>query len=670
MPLRFYQVAAALCAFALTPPPAQAQIGEQRADDGAIDEMAARFAALPTASRLQLSPDGRRLLFIDRSKPLPIVHVADIDSGAVEAIARSSEAMSFETCRWLSDERIGCSAFGTFRDVGRAYNYSRYIAMDTDGDNALPLGQRMGSRTLGLNQFSGRVIDVLPDDPEHILMAVNVLPERQIGTRLAKSDEGMTVQRVNIHNGQMRTITGPIGDAVTYYTDGRGNARVYLKNYETAGGFMGDRFEYRIRADGRTNRWEELTSQRASSAAYASFEGFSEDGQSVYMILPHEGRHALFRQSADRSGEPELVFAHDWVDVNGLVTFGRYRRPVGVSWSDDYNHIEFFDEELKALNESLDRALDGEQSITLLSESWDGDRILLLATSDRNPGTYYIFEKSTKQLIQLIESRAYLDGIDMGTVTPIRYSAADNTEISGYLTLPAGQDAETAENLPLIVMPHGGPNARDYWGFDWLAQAFAAKGYAVVQPNYRGSQGFGTYWAGENALRNWRQAISDVNDAARWAIGTGLTSANKVAAVGWSYGGYAALQGAVVDPQLYNAVVAIAPVTDLELLVRNASSTTARNVVREMVGEGPHLVDGSPARWPHVFEVPVQMFHGSEDVNVNVRHSRHMAKRLEDAGKPVDYVEYDGLEHDLARTSARADMLTRIFAFLDAELGD
>jgi len=191
----------------------------------------------------------------------------------------------------------------------------------------------------------------------------------------------------------------------------------------------------------------------------------------------------------------------------------------------------------------------------------------------------------------------------------------------------------------------------------------------VLQPNYRGSSGYCADWYGRNGFKAWDVAIGDVNDAGRWLVSEGIARPDQLAIAGWSYGGYAALQSQVLDPALFKAVVAIAPVTDLDYLQSDARAYTNFRLVRDYVGQGPHVEAGSPRRHAERFAAPVALFHGTRDLNVDVRHSRAMEKALQDAGKPVVYHEYEDLQHGLGDSKARTDMLATIGRFLDEALG-
>jgi dipeptidyl aminopeptidase/acylaminoacyl peptidase len=297
----------------------------------------------------------------------------------------------------------------------------------------------------------------------------------------------------------------------------------------------------------------------------------------------------------------------------------------------------------------------------------DESKLLINAGSDNNPGVYYVFDKKLRQLGTLLAVRGDLDGIKLATVKPIHYQAADGTLIPGYLTLPPGVD--TPKDLPAIVMPHGGPSTRDYWGFNWLTQFYASRGFAVLQPNFRGSRGYGDEFFKQNGFRSWPTAIGDVLDAGKWLVAQGIASPDKLAVVGWSYGGYAALQSAVVDPSVFKAVIAIAPVTDLAEFKEARRKWPNFLVVTREIGEGPHVREGSPALNAAKIKVPVLLFHGEMDRNVPIRQSKEMADRMKAAGVPHELVTWPDLDDQLDDSAARAEMLRKSDAFLRRVLG-
>ena len=258
-----------------------------------------------------------------------------------------------------------------------------------------------------------------------------------------------------------------------------------------------------------------------------------------------------------------------------------------------------------------------------------------------------------------------MEGQKLSPVKPVSVRASDGTMVPAYLTLPVGS---SGKNLPAIVMPHGGPSARDEWGFDWLAQYFANQGFAVLQPNYRGSSGYGDDWYQKNGFQSWKIAIGDVNDSGRWLVSEGIADPAKLAIFGWSYGGYAALQSGVLDPALFKAIVAVAPVTDLAKLKEEGRGYTDFRINRDFIGAGPHIAEGSPARNAAKITAPVLLFHGDVDRNVAVGQSRFMADQLTEAGKAPQLIIYKNLDHYLEDSAVRSEMLEKSSAFIKAEL--
>jgi dipeptidyl aminopeptidase/acylaminoacyl peptidase len=338
-----------------------------------------------------------------------------------------------------------------------------------------------------------------------------------------------------------------------------------------------------------------------------------------------------------------------------------------VTFSEEARHAIYFDPEYKKLAADLSRAIPNLPLVDFVGASADGSKLLIFAGSDTDPGRYYVYDKAKRALNEIILARPALEGAPLASVKAITYPAADGTQIPAYLTLPPGK--ESARGLPAVVMPHGGPEARDEWGFDWLAQFLAYKGYAVLQPNYRGSAGYGEEWLARNGFQSWRTSIGDVTAGAKWLANQGIAAADKLAIVGWSYGGYAALQSDVTEPGLFKAVVAIAPVTDLNLTKEQSRYFTNFRLVSEYIGSGPHVREGSPLQNASRISAPVLLVHGDRDLNVAVRQSKEMHQALRAAGKKSDYVEFPGLEHSLTDSQARARMLDKIASFLSASIG-
>ena len=328
---------------------------------------------------------------------------------------------------------------------------------------------------------------------------------------------------------------------------------------------------------------------------------------------------------------------------------------------------QFFDAAIEKLMGALSRALPDHPALSIVDSSVDESKLLIFASRDDDPGVYYLFDRASRQLATFLVVRGALENVKLAKVRPVSYAAADGTRVPGYLTLPPGK--ENAKGLPAIVLPHGGPGYRDEWGFDWLPQFYAARGFAVLQPNFRGSAGYGDEWFQKNGFQSWPVAIGDVLDAGRWLVSQGIADPAKLAIVGWSYGGFAALQSAVVDQSVFKAVVAIAPVTDLVELEVEHRDWSDYYLTKTMIGAGPHVRAGSPAQNAAKVKVPVLLFHGTHDINVNYAQSRLMDKALTAAGVRHEFVTFKDLDHQLDDSAARTEMLRKSDAFLRQALG-
>ncbi|WEK43782.1 MAG: S9 family peptidase [Candidatus Sphingomonas colombiensis] len=649
-----------LAGIALIAAPAQAEPSRE----------AKAFGAREYIQDISLSPDGKKVAMIQADGARgAVLTVADFSSAAPKPILRTSGMPEqLQYCRWTTPSRLICRADLQIQSVGRLIGFSRMVALNDDGSGLKELTKRPDNdRALRIMQFGGSVIDWTGDGKgAAILMMRDYVPETTIGTNVKNERDGRGVDLVDTVSLGRKTVEQPRSNAVEYISDGLGDVRILGTRGEKTSGYSEDSIAYSFRKRGERN-WQPLGKYRLGLSGGAGFNPIAVDSalDAVYGFDDADGRQALYRMSLDGNFKKDLVFAHPEVDVDDLIRIGRQRRVVGVSWTTDQRHAEFFDSELAKLRTALGKAIPNAPLIRFIDSSADEKQLLLNASSDNDPGRYYLFDKATRTMGEVMPARPQLADMTLAKMKPVSYRAADGTMVPGYLTLPVGS---TGKNLPTIVMPHGGPGYRDEWGFDWLAQFFAARGFAVLQPNFRGSSGYGDAWFKKNGFQSWRTAIGDVNDGGRWLVQQGIADPGKLAIVGWSYGGYAALQSAVLDGNLFKAIVAIAPVTDLESLRSEARDYTSFPLVDRFIGNGPHVREGSPARNVEAIKAPVLLFHGDQDANVRIAESRLMAGKLRDAGKPVELVEFKGLDHQLDDSAARTEMLDKADTFLRASL--
>ena len=634
----------------------------------APSDPAAAFGARESVEAIRLSPDGSRIAYVAPQRGQgSALYVVDLASGnSTVAASADGSSQRLASCDWVSNARLVCTAYAVRRVNGEIVTVSRLVALDSDGRNVRQLGERDSFYQRYSRFWGGTVIDWLPGDDGAVLMGQQFVPEQRENTRLERREEGYGVVRVDTRSLNQRKVEDPRLNAVDYVSDGQGRIRIMgVQPTRGATGQAGNEIQYMYRT-AASGDWRPLGTYNVLTRQGAQPVAVDRALDAAYVFDTLNGRRALYRVKLDGSGQRELLVSHDEVDVDDLLRIGRRGRVVGATYVTDHRQAVIFDPELNRLVGQLARSIPHLPLIRVVDSTEDERKLLIMASSDTDPGRYFLYDKGTRELGEIMLVRPELENVRLAEVRPVNYRAADGTSIPAYLTLPPGS---SGRGLPAIVLPHGGPAARDEWGFDWLAQYFAHRGYAVLQPNFRGSSGYGQAWFQRNGFQSWRTAIGDVNDAGRWLVSEGIAAPERMAILGWSYGGYAALQANVLDPNLFKAAVAIAPVTDLHLLKEESRGWTDFAMTRDYIGSGPHIRDGSPAQNAAAIRVPVLMFHGELDRNVGIGQSRLMQDRLRGAGRQAELVTFPGLDHYLQDSQARARMLRESDAFLRRSLG-
>lgn len=396
--------------------------------------------------------------------------------------------------------------------------------------------------------------------------------------------------------------------------------------------------------------------------------GLTADGQGLVVgVMGEDGyTHAELRLDAD----PKPAFPDDGrLYRNGIIDPGSSRF-VGGRWFDQYTRYAYFDPAFKASWEKIERTFRGQR---IFPQDWSADRqkVVVLVEGAENSGTYYFVDLAAKRADIVGEAYPQVTAEHVGPVKPYSFKASDGREIPGFLTLPPGK--ADAKGLPLIVHPHGGPQAHDQLTFDWWPQAMASRGYAVLQPNFRGSTGYGLEHLQAGYGQWGRKMQSDLSDGVRALAAEGVIDPKRVAIVGASYGGYAAMAGVTLDSGVYRCAVAVAGVSDLgRMLEREADdagdkSETTRYWKRFMGASGPRdpaLTAISPALQAAKASAPILLIHGKDDTVVPYQQSVFLADALRKAGKPVELVTLKGEDHNLARGDTRLQMLEATLAFL------
>ncbi len=396
----------------------------------------------------------------------------------------------------------------------------------------------------------------------------------------------------------------------------------------------------------------------------------SEDNLSVAFLGIKEGESLTALYSLNMATkEVTKTYGFEKTDVTDLVYDFAGKRIVGAVSHLDKPIVHWINQDDRAAKvySALQRASPG-QSIRIETATQDGRTTIVFVSSDVNPGDYFLFDTQTMKPDYLQSARRWIDPQKMRSKEPFTMQARDGVELHGYITRPVGEGP-----YPTVVLPHGGPHGvRDGWEFDWEVQLLASRGYAVLQVNFRGSGGFGDKFQ-ELGFRQWGASMKDdVTDATRWAIDNKIAKADRICIFGSSYGGYAALQGVVREPNLYRCAIGHAGVYDLELMKTSADIPlfqSGRDYLQVALGDDRNQLRArSPVYNADKIQVPVLLIHGKEDWRADFDQGTRMKAALQKNNKQVEWLALSREGHGIYEEKTRAEVYTRIVGFLDAHL--
>lgn len=394
------------------------------------------------------------------------------------------------------------------------------------------------------------------------------------------------------------------------------------------------------------------------------------------IILASDGFDYLAELKTDGTIWGPMV-QQDGKDID-LVFVDDARVVQGVKYSGVYPSYQFLDEELDADIRTLISEIPG-ASVTIVDHSSDWQKLLLKLEGSFTSGMYVLYDRASDTREMIAETRPDIPPQAIGEALAFQYPARDGLMIEAIVTLPPKTDLAQVSALKTIVMPHGGPEAHDAIGFDWMAQYFSNRGYLVLQPNFRGSSGYGDAFVAAGNGEWGGKMQDDLTDGLQALVDAGLADPDKVCIVGASYGGYAALAGGAFTPELYKCVVAIAPVSDLRLMLREERRDRGRShwVIdywEERMSDGEprtrKLNAISPRRHAANFQAPVLLIHGDQDSVVPIEQSEIMQDALVEAGKTVEFILLEEADHWLSESASRLVTLQAASSFVERQIGD
>jgi len=656
----FRKIFAALCALAaLAAIPASAQTQALSA------ELFARDQNLWSVS---LSPDGRYVAMIQRIEGGEAIVVVDWRTRQAVAVqsARRSRGIFLDWVAWKSDNRLLFSASqriewdGTIED--NQYTVIRRVyAVNRDGSNVATMFEGQMRRLAAADYAPMHLIDVLDDDPENVLF----------GTW---GQNGYTVYRANVNTGRAEVVDDDSGwETARMYVDGANNPVMRVEVLPYASGYR-----YFRRAPG-ARRWELAHEVRRSTVAdnrdFQPIRAGPGAGQ-VYVAARPEGQEYqaiyLYNTATGELGEP--IYSHPNTDADSIRVDPNDNSLLAGCGQVQRWECRATDPAMQRHFNAIGAYFEGLADFTLLDVSLDKSVWLIWADGPTIPPTAYIYDLDATQIMAIGSTYPQLPRQQLAPTEVVRYAARDGTELWGYLTTPR------SNVRGLVVMPHGGPEARDSYGFSFIEQFLATRGYAVFQPNFRGSEGSGRTFA-QAGHRQWGLRMQDdVTDGVRHLIQTGAAGSQNICIFGGSYGGYVALAGGAFTPELYRCVISFAGDADLVQMLDEERMQQGRGsmgyaywvqVAGDPNRDRDALLAVSPARHAENFRAPVLLIHGRRDGIVRVEQSEAMRDALRRAGKQVEYIDFEDEGHywNAWEEPNRQRLLEEIDRFLAANIG-
>ena len=594
----------------------------------------------PEFSAVTLSPTGEYLTVSvpegDRTV-LAAFRVADMELVGKWDYGRQMHA---DRVRWVNDERFFVYVS---RKLGR-YDF-RVGTPDVHASNV------DGRRRITIpNGGTYQIVDTLEQEPDWILVQ--------------RSIDSAYLSRLNVNDGRLRTAAIAPLRFGSFLVDHEGTLRYAIGTEES-------NEVVTLRRVG--DSWAEI--HRAPMGGSSNMPmGFDPDNRLVYTRVSEDGEPTRVYALDAETEELTLLSENENVDPGSYLYSSDGKELLAVRYLDGVPTTDFINtEHAEVLTYAGLMNAFPDHAVAFSGISRDGRLVLVHVYSDVDPGSYYLFDRQTGQARFLLAARSWIKPEQMSPMRAISFTARDGTQVHGYITIPRNSDGR---NLPLIMNPHGGPHGpRDVWGFNPEVQFLANRGYAVLQVNFRGSGGYGNAFE-RMGYRNWGTSmIDDMTDGVEWAVAEGIADPNRICTYGASYGGYAALQSVVREPERYRCTIGYVGVFSLPLMFRDGDiprQESGRNYLNRVMPESQaEQQSQSPAFNVDRINIPVMLVHGERDERVPMSQYRALKSALEDAGKPPEVEILARNEgHGFQELENNVRLYNAMEEFLDKYIGD
>jgi len=588
----------------------------------------------PERSAPAISPDGSLLAYLAPDQGVLNVWVRTLGK-TDDRVVTSDRKRGIRNFEWQYDSR------------------NILYAQDKDGDENWHVYQTniASKQTKDLTPFEKSRADLLsfePGYPDTVLIQSN-----------QRDAKVFDVYRMKLKTGEMTLDTQNPGDVQGWTADHDLQIRAAQVTTDDGGTLI------RVRADVKSP-WRELI-KWGPEETLGNVVNFTPDNKSLWIITSLDANAARLISVDLATGKRTVVAEDPHFDVADTVEQPKNHQLQAVVFLRERRDFQIVDQDLQADFDALHKVRDAD--ISNISRDLKDDKWIVTFEGDDSPVYYYVYDRATKNATMLFSNRPALEKYKLAKVQPIEYTARDGMKIYGYLTTPAGADAK---NLPMVVFPHGGPWGRDLWGYDPYAQWLANRGYAVLQPNFRASTGYGKQYlnAGD---RQWAGAMhTDLLDGKDWVVQKGIADSKKVCIMGGSYGGYATLAGVAFSPDAFTCGVDIVGPSNLNTLLKTIPpywSTFLAIFHKRMGADEEFLKSQSPLFKADQIKVPLLIGQGKNDPRVNKAESDQIVAAMRKNGKPVEYYVFPDEGHGFARPENRMAFNAASEEFLAKYLG-
>jgi dienelactone hydrolase len=599
------------------------------------------FARVPDLEEPTISPNGKMLaanVAVEAEQRLVVYPIDGVGRSSTIALGDSNVSNFF----WVNDDWLLIEVAQPDNSLGQTMVVTRLIAFNAQTQEMV----RIKAREMG--QLASDVIWVAKDGTPRILLSYQ--------TSFYSSDPGFfpEVSMVDVSRNKFDKVQASREGVFDWIADPDGNVRIGL------GSERGGRQSRVLYREATGGGFKEIGNTAKDENLPLPIALLSQPGKAV-AFSDKDGADAAYTVDLGTMALGEALVAVKGYDLDSVLLDKSGWNVAGLRYIDTRPRTVWLDQNFAAIQTSLERAL-GRQ-VSFVSRSRDDSRIVVRAFDAQRPSSYYLLTVADQKLALLGHENPELSQTPLAPMRTVPYVARDGMALNAILTLPQGREAK---GLPIIVLPHGGPGVRDYEGWDWWVQFLVDRGYAVIQPNYRGSRGFGTalHKAGDG---EWGLKMQDdVDDALAWAVEKGIADPKRACIAGASYGGFVAMRAAERNPELYRCAISFAGVSDLEKML-----TADRQFYNQMAtidywkGRTPDFAAVSPIHRPEKAGIPILVMHGRRDLRVPVAQSKQYADALRRAGKPVTYIEQPKGDHHFSRMEDRQQFLEEMEMFLD-----